>query len=152
MLTFTLMFYCRPAKVISWHFSKISSFRIFLQRGIGFFKHSKSSGLSSQRVTFLGLIFDSVKMEFEIPSEKLARLMEGAKFLLKARRFLIRTLASSVGLLQSFRLVIGLLVSLMCRSLYDNIKSAQYWSSYIKLSDLAGGHSCCAGRCPPFYC
>jgi hypothetical protein len=81
-------------------------------------------------------------MEFEIPSEKLARFMEGATFLhlllllLKARRFLIRTLASWVGLLQSFRLAIGPLVSLMCRSLYDNIRSAQYWSSYIKLSDL----------------
>ena len=25
----------------------------------------------------------------------------------------------------------------MCRSLYDNIKSVQFWSSYIKLSDLA---------------
>jgi hypothetical protein len=35
------------------------------------------------------------------------------------------------------RLAIGPLVSLMCRSLYDNIKSAHYWSSYIKLSDLA---------------
>jgi hypothetical protein len=64
--------------------------------------------------------------------------MEGATFLLKARRFLIRILANWVGLLQSFMLAIGPLVSLMCRFLYDNIKSAQYWSSYIKLSDLAG--------------
>ena len=65
-------------------------------------------------------------MEFEIPSEKLVRLMEGAKFLLKARRFLVRTLASWVGLLQSVRLAIGPLVSLVCRSMFYNIKSAHY--------------------------
>ena len=76
-------------------------------------------------------------MEFEIPPAKLVRLLEGAKFLLKARRFLVRTLASWVGLLQSVRLAVGPLVSLMCRSLYDCIKSAQYWSSFIKLSVLA---------------
>jgi hypothetical protein len=61
----------------------------FFGEGGWVFKPSKSSGLPSQRVTYLGLIIDSVKMEFEIPSEKLAILMEGAKFLLKARRFLV---------------------------------------------------------------
>ena len=57
--------------------------------------------------------------------------------MLTARRLLVRTLASWVGLLQSVRLAIGPIVSLMCRSLYDNIKNAAFWSSYIKLSDLA---------------
>ena len=101
------------------------------------FKPSKSSGLPSQRVTYLGLVIDSLKMEFEIPPAKLVRLLEGAKILLKARRFKVKALASWVGLLQSVRLAVGPLVSLMCRSLYDVIKSAQYWSSYVKLTNLA---------------
>ena len=83
----------------------------FFAKGGWVFKASKSSGLPSQRVTYLGLIIDSVKMVFEIPPEKLDRLLEGAKFLLTARRFLVRTLASWVGLLQSVRLAVGPIVS-----------------------------------------
>jgi hypothetical protein len=39
--------------------------------------------------------------------------------------------------LQSVRLAVGPLVSLMCRSLYDVIKSAQFWTSFFKLTPLA---------------
>ena len=76
-------------------------------------------------------------MIFEIPPDKMLRLLEGVKILLSARRFLVKTLASWVGLLQSVRLAIGPIVSIMCHSIYDCIKSAKYWSSYIKLTDLA---------------
>ena len=48
----------------------------------------------------------------------------------------MKTLASWVCLLQSCRLAIGPLVSIMCLSLYDAIKHAPYWSSCITLSDL----------------
>jgi len=109
----------------------------FFGEGGWVFKPSKSSGLPSQRVIYLGLVIDSLTMQFEIPPEKLVRLLEGAKFLLKARRFKVKALASWVGLLQSVRLAVGPLVSLMCRSLYDVIKSAQYWSSFVKLTNLA---------------
>ena len=97
---------------------------------------SKSSGLPSQRVKYLGLIIDSVKMTFSIPEEKLERLFEGAKSLLSLRRVLVKSLASWVGLLQSCRLAIGPLVSIMCRSLYDTISSAKTWSSFVFLNDL----------------
>ena len=98
----------------------------FLRGGWGF-KPSKSSGLPSQRVKYLGLIIDSVKMSFSIPEEKLERLFEGAKSLLSLRRVLVKNLASWVGLLQSCRLAIGPLVSIMCRSLYDQISGAKAW-------------------------
>ena len=49
----------------------------------------------------------------------------------------MKSLASLVGLLQSCRLVIGPLVSIMWRSLYDTTKSAKTWSSWISLNDLA---------------
>ena len=111
--------------------------KAFFARGGWVFKPSKSSGPPSQRVTYLGLIINSVEMIFEIPPEKMLRLLEGSKILLSARRFLVKNLASWVGLLQSLRLAVGPIVSIMCRSIYDCIKSAKFWTSYIKLTDLA---------------
>ena len=101
------------------------------------FKPSKSSGVPSQRVKYLGLIINSVSMKFEIPEDKLSKLIEKAKFLISLRRVLVKDLASWVGLLQSCRLAVGPLISIMCRSLYDTIKNARTWFSYIELSDLA---------------
>ena len=104
---------------------------------INSFRSSKSSGLPSQKVKYLGLVIDSVKLTFGIPEEKLGRILEGAKSLLTHRRLLVKSLASWVGLLQSCRLAIGPLVSIMCRSLYDCISSARSWYSLIVLTDLA---------------
>ena len=101
------------------------------------FKPFKSSGPPSQKVTYLGLVIDSVKMTFGIPEEKLGRILEGAKSLLTHRRLLVKSFASWVGLLQSCRLAIGPLVSIMCRALYDCISSAKTWSSIISLTGLA---------------
>ena len=74
-------------------------------------------------------------MTFEIPSEKLARLLEGGKFLLLCRRVHVKDLASWVGLLQSVRLAVGPIVSLMCHFIYDDIKGARSWQTYLKLTD-----------------
>jgi hypothetical protein len=106
-------------------------------KGGWIFKPSKSSGPPSQKVKFLGLIVDSVKMKFAIPPDKLVKLIEGAKFLLSFRKLHVRLLASWVGLLQSCRLAIGPLVSIMTRSVYDVISKAPYWSSHIYLEDKA---------------
>ena len=71
----------------------------FFGEGGWVFKPSTSSGLPSQRVTYLGLITDSVKMEFEIPSEKLVRTYgRGELFHSKLEGFYFRTLASLGGI------------------------------------------------------
>jgi hypothetical protein len=101
------------------------------------FKPSKSSGVPSQRLKYLGLIINSLNMKFEIPEDKLSRLLEKAKYLLSLRRVLVKDIAYWVGLLQSCRLAIGPVVSIMCRSLYDCIKNARTWFSYIVFSQLA---------------
>ena len=44
-------------------------------------------------------------------------------------------MASWVGSLQACRLAIGPIVRILCRSLYDDIKNARTWSSFIKLSN-----------------
>ena len=76
-------------------------------------------------------------MKFEIPQDKMTRLIEKAKYLLSLRRVLVKDVASWVGLLQSCRLAIGPVVSIMCRSLYDCIKNAKTWFSRIVLSPLS---------------
>ena len=76
-------------------------------------------------------------MKFEIPPDKMTRLIEKAKYLLSLRRVLVKDVASWVGLLQSCRLAIGPVVSIMCRSLYDCIKNAKTLFSYIVLSPLS---------------
>ena len=63
--------------------------KAFFYRGGWVFKPSKSSGPPSQRVTYLGLIINSVEMIFDIPPKKMLRLLEGVKILLSARRFLV---------------------------------------------------------------
>ena len=79
-------------------------------------------------------------MKFCIPPDKLERLLESIKFLLVGRKVLVKTLASWVSLLQSFRLAIGPLVSIMFLSFYDAIKNAPSWSSCISLSVLVKTH------------
>ena len=82
----------------------------------------------------MGLIIDSVSMKFEIPQDKLDHLLSFGSEILSVRRVGVKTLASWVGSLQACRLAIGPLVSIMCRSLYDDIKQARTWSSFINLS------------------
>jgi hypothetical protein len=97
------------------------------------FKPSKSS----KREKFLGLIIDSVSIKFCIRPDKLTRLIEGAKYLVSVRKLPVRVLASWVGLLQSCRLAIGPLVSIMCRSIHDLIYKAKFWSSFVFLTHQA---------------
>jgi hypothetical protein len=58
----------------------------FFLRGGWVFKPSKSSGVPSQHVKYLGLIINSVTMKFEISEDKLSKLIEKAKFLISIRR------------------------------------------------------------------
>ncbi len=73
-------------------------------------------------------------MQYEIPQDKLIRLLEGGKILLSSRRVHVRNLAAWVGLLQSVRLAVGRLISLMCCSIYDDISNARSWSTVLQLS------------------
>ena len=98
------------------------------------FKPEKSSGPPSQSVQYLGLIINTRSMTFEIPPLKLAKILENALSILTLKFCPVKKLASWVGLLQSCRLAIGPVVSIMCRALYDTIKLAPFWSSNVKLS------------------
>ena len=101
------------------------------------FKPEKSSGPPSQQVKYLGLIINSATMCFEIPPDKFVCLLEEASFFLDTKTnklFPVKKLASWVGKLQSLRLAIGPVVSIMCRFIYRDISDAKTWFSYIRLS------------------
>ena len=97
------------------------------------FKPEKSSGPPSQSVKYLGIIINSLNMTFEIPTVKFEFIITEASFFLETKFFPVKRLASWVGKLQSLRLAIGPIVSIMCKSLYNLIKLAFSWSSYIQL-------------------
>ena len=82
------------------------------------FKPEKSSGPPSQKVKYLGIIINSLTMCFEIPKEKYELNLTESAFFLTSKHFPVRQLASWVGKLQSLRLAIGPIVSIMCKSLY----------------------------------
>ena len=49
------------------------------------FKPEKSSGPPAQQFRYLGIIINSVTMNFEIPDDKLAFILEEASYLLKSQ-------------------------------------------------------------------
>ena len=102
-------------------------------RGGWVFKPEKSSGPPSQSVKYLGLMVNSVPMTFSIPDTKYELIVSDAVNFLNSKRFIVRDLASWVGKLQSLRLAIGPIISIMCKSLYKIISLAPFWTSYIKL-------------------
>ena len=63
------------------------------------FKPSKSFGLPSQYVVFLGLGIDSRDITFNIPDPKISRVVPWAEELLQQREVPVRNLAGLVGLL-----------------------------------------------------
>ena len=72
-------------------------------------------------------------MTFEIPDDKLVFILEEASYLIKTKFYPVKRLASWVGKLQSLRLAIGPIVSIMCRAIYNVIKLSHTWSSPVTL-------------------
>ena len=72
-------------------------------------------------------------MTFEIPVVKFEFIITEALFFLETKFSPVKPFASWVGKLQSLRLAIGPIFSIMCKSLYFLISCAFSWSSYIQL-------------------
>ena len=97
------------------------------------FKPEKSSGPPSQTVKYLGLMINSLSMTFSIPDSKFEVIVSDCIKFLRLKSFPVRDLASFVGKLQSLRLAIGPIISIMCKALYKVISLATFWSSYVTL-------------------
>ena len=102
------------------------------------FKPSKRSGDPSQRCRFLGLEINSQDLTFNIPEDKLKSITEACLDLRKMKGWVsVRRVARVVGLLQSVRLAVGPLVSVLTRSLYHLVNEAKSWKSWVKLDEMA---------------
>ena len=78
----------------------------FIQ-SVGFdINHEKSNFIPSQRITFLGYIIDSVLFKVFLPDEKVQKIIEMSKMVLKNEKVLIRDVAKLIGLFSSARYAI----------------------------------------------
>ena len=90
---------------------------------------------------FLGLLINSITMQFEIPEEKICKFLD-ILVLVKSQAVMpVRLLAQLLGLLNSFSRALGQIVRLMTRSLYSCLNpvyfSRELWTAFTSLSNLA---------------
>ena len=82
--------------------------------------------LVAQKKVFLGLLINSITMQFEIPEEKISKVLE-ILVLVKSQAVMpVRLLAQLLGLLNSFSRALGQIVRLMTRSLYACLNPAYF--------------------------
>ena len=76
---------------------------IKLLTDLGFVINVDKSNLTpSQRIEFLGFIFDSTNLSISLPQEKIQKLIDFAKYLLCKDSPFIREVARLIGLMISF--------------------------------------------------
>ena len=94
-----------------------------------------------QKKVFLGLLVNSITMEFEIPEPKLDSFLLLLKQVKSLSTMPVRLLAKFLGLLNSFSRALGQVVRLMTRNLYSCLQPAysapERWNSVTSLSDSA---------------
>ena len=101
------------------------------------FKPSKRSGDPAQVCKFLGLNIDTRDLTFNIPEEKILKIISRCKGLLSRKWLKVKQVASLVGLLHSVSRATGPIVSVLTRSLYSVVNSAKRWDSYVRLGQFA---------------
>ena len=92
-----------------------------------------------QAKIFLGLIIDSIKLEFRIPPEKLEDFLLLSQQVKSQALMPVRLLARYLGKLNSFSRALGQVVRLMTRNLYTCLGPAYTsgWGSLTSLTDPA---------------
>jgi hypothetical protein len=93
-------------------------------------KPAGRSGDPSQVCKFLGLVINSRDLIFSTLENKVVRIRNLCKKL-------VRGIARAVGTIQSVRLATGPIVSVMTRSLYHTVDVAARWDSFVKLVALS---------------
>ena len=114
--------------------------RLFKELGLSI-KESKSNWVPNTRFVHLGLIVDTVKMQMEVPDDKLVRIKQMAKMLLSAacggaRKVLKRQVAVFAGLCNSVGLALPP-VRFFLRSLFDSMKKVVAYDQKVRLSHQA---------------
>ena len=94
-----------------------------------------------QKKIFLGLLVNSITMEYEIPEAKLDAFLLLLEDIESLSNMPVRLLAKFLGTLNSFSRALGQVVRLMTRALYSCLKpaytSSKKWNSSTSLTDTA---------------
>ena len=104
---------------------------IDLLESLGFIINYKKSNITpSQQIVFLGMLVDSMLMQFILPLRKSMRIQKQCRLLLSTRSPTIRHLSRVLGLLESCRPAV-LFAPLHYRQLQTlQIEALQRWSNY----------------------
>ena len=92
----------------------------------------KNGRENSTTLTFLGIEFDTIKMELRLPKEKLSEIKDRLIIILNSRRLKLREIQSVIGLL-NFACQLVVPGKAFCRRLIDatcNVKTAWQSSHY----------------------
>ena len=95
----------------------------------------------AQSKIFLGLQINSLKMQFEIPEEKIGKFFQILNAVKSQAVMPVKLLAKFLGLLNLFSRALGQIVQLMTRCLYACLHPAYFseegWGAFTSLSDSA---------------
>ena len=97
-------------------------------------KEKKCVNHPTQRITFLGLIKDSVLQAYFIPQEKKDRVHGLIERVLGHAFLPVRELAGLYGLLISFFKAVGPMIRFLTRFGFFCINSCESWNQYVKIS------------------
>lgn len=97
---------------------------------------SKSFFIPQQSGQWLGLLIDTVSMQFTLPEKKMQKLQDSISHLLTAPTQIVpvREIARTAGFIISAFEAIGPLTRLFTRHMYRTIESRESWSSRVLLS------------------
>ena len=95
---------------------------------------TKSDFTPTKRGEWLGMIVDTEKMTFQVPTEKILKLKEKILHVLTNKFVKAKELAAITGTLSSMHKAIGSLVRFYTRSMYADIAKTDTWFDNIQIS------------------
>ena len=85
---------------------------------------------------WLGFIIDTIKMQFRVPTKKIAKLKSNLDAIISARTATFRDLARVGGFINSLYLAVGPIARLFTRQIHSTIKDRPCWDCSFSISVL----------------
>lgn len=120
---------------------KLVTFVLAVIAALGFSISNKKSDLTPKQVLlFLGLLVNSESLTFEVPKEKLAKILAALSVLLAKAEVGQKITAQNIAVITGYILAIRLAVAparIYTRALYACMNQAPYWTARVELSAAA---------------
>ena len=97
--------------------------------------NKEKSALEPMQVgQWLGFIIDTIKMQFRVPTKKIAKLKSNLDAITSARTATFRDLARVAGFINSLYLAVGPIARLFTRQIHSTIKDRSRWNCSFSIS------------------